>query len=160
MSLNQLIEDTYKPWLNIRVNNLTVDGTFSGSSESPSVTATNTINPGNVNPIVTTVTLTPSMLPSTGIWYSAQFITFISVLDNSASKKSIADVIFYVDPAGNISNIATAPSNVPYPTVGSFNFDLTYTSTTPSTITSTVTNLNNVPAYKLALVVSDVRPLI
>jgi hypothetical protein len=30
MSLNQLIEDTNKPWLNVRVNNLTVDGVLAG----------------------------------------------------------------------------------------------------------------------------------
>jgi len=30
MSINRLIEDTYKPWLNARVNNLTVDGVIAG----------------------------------------------------------------------------------------------------------------------------------
>lgn len=30
MSINRLIEDTYKPWLDARVNNLTVDGVIAG----------------------------------------------------------------------------------------------------------------------------------
>lgn len=34
MSLNQLIENTYKPWLNVRVNNLTVDGVLPTASLS------------------------------------------------------------------------------------------------------------------------------
>lgn len=47
MSINRLIEDTYKPWLNARVNNLTVDGVI--TVPQVSLTANTLINGATVD---------------------------------------------------------------------------------------------------------------
>jgi hypothetical protein len=46
MSINRLIEDTYKPWLNIRANNLTLDGDLI----TPSVSLSDQFTISNATP--------------------------------------------------------------------------------------------------------------
>jgi hypothetical protein len=158
MSVNQLTLDQRKPWLNVRVNNLTVDGTITGGTgTADTVRVSGTIPAGAPSPSLLTAILPSSFFPSTNSWYSAQFITFVTRDDNLGAKKSVSDVIFYVGPSYVITNIATSPYVVP---IGlSIDYLLTYQSSVSLSITASIGSLSNAVAYRTALVISDVVQL-
>jgi hypothetical protein len=116
MSINRLIEDTYKPWLNIRVNDLTVDGDFNipstvtpGTYGSSSQTPVITVNDSGT---ITNVTQTPTFKPT--VWalnLSAAFpissaapsgvpIIFDTTVLNTPVQYNTTTGIFTI-PAGN-----------------------------------------------------------
>ena len=159
MSVNQLTLDQRKPWLNVRVNNLTVDGTFSGGSlPANNVRASGSIAIGAPSQSFITAVLPSTFIPTTDSWYSAQFITFVARDDNLGAKKSVSDVIFYIDASYVITNIATSPYPVPYGI--SVDYQLTYQSSAPLNITAAIGSLSNSLAYRTALVISDVVQLV
>jgi hypothetical protein len=159
MSLNRLVENTFKPWLNIRVNNLTVDGTITGGGIipfDPTVRESGTIPALSPNPsLFATVTLPTSLFPVTDIWYKAVFTTFITRDDNTSSRGVTSNVIFYIDPTYTITNLSASPSPV-----GPLDFQLTYTSPASLQISATKNALNDAVAYRYTLLISDVIQLV
>lgn len=165
MSLNQLTSDVYKPWLNMRVNNMRVDGTYvgpggGGGSSAITVTAVKLANtPGD--PFVISATITPDDAPIANSWYSAQFITFVTLSDNSAARKNIADILFFLNGAFEIVNatIKTSPYQIDYPLANTIEPTFVYSSPSLAEIRCTITGLQIVPAYRICMVISDIRRL-
>lgn len=135
MSVNQLTLNQHKPWLNVRVNNLTVDGTFTGSGGGlvSSVTATVPLNVTGTasNPVINhsastqpagTITW-PSALTTdaTGHITAATSGTQTELIAN----KNVANGYAGLDSTGKISNAQLPPLAVTSTTVVSLKSDLT-----------------------------------
>jgi hypothetical protein len=134
MSLNQLTLDQKKPWLNVRVNNLTVDGTYIGPGSGGSefvVKRGTTPNPAltpNPDEIIATITatLTPSMIPVPNSWYSMQYLVCLALpgpftpgvipfLRVTKCKVSDFNILAYVDADFKIVCISSNEWNSEYP---------------------------------------------
>ena len=140
MSLNQLTLDQRKPWLNVRVNNLTVDGTYTGpgggGGEFVVVRGTTpdpALTPGPDEIIKTiTATLTPSMIPVANSWYSIQYLVCLALpgpltppppplppvppfLRITKCKVSDFNILAYVDADFKIVCISSNEWNAEYP---------------------------------------------
>lgn len=175
MSLNQLIEDTFKPWLNVRVNNLTVDGAYVGPAPEPepdSVTSRgNMPNPATMGtlPYTITATIPQNMLPTPNSWYSLQYLVFLSKPDNSNAKISAFNIIAYVDATFVITKIAANVWPSEYPTSGLLEYATNLDSLTgiPYEVRIIIDDLDppndplgaNPDGYNYAFVVSDSRRL-
>lgn len=127
MSLNQITLDQVKPWLNIRCNNLTVDGTITGGGIIPipadeSVTVRGVIPdpvPG-IFPKTIEAILPPSMIPVPNSWYSLQYLVFLKrepILPENIPKVKLIDVnvVVYVDAVFRLTRIGTNEWASEYP---------------------------------------------
>jgi hypothetical protein len=128
MSLNQITLDQVKPWLNIRCNNLTVDGTITGGGIVPipsdeSVTVRGVI-PTPIEPTSfpkpIEAILPPSMIPVPDSWYSLQYLVFLkrepSLAANIPKVKLIdVNVVVYVDADFRLTRIGTNEWASEYP---------------------------------------------
>jgi hypothetical protein len=175
MSLNRLIENTFKPWLNVRVNNLTVDGTFTGPAPVPapdSVTERGTMpNPATLGtlPFTITATIPNNLLPVANSWYSLQYLIFLTRPDNTKAKISDFNVIAYVDATFNVTQISTNEWPAEYPAPGGLKFasDVNNPTGIPYQVQIVLDNLQppnapleaNPTGYNYAFVVSDSRRL-
>lgn len=138
MSLNQLIENIQKPWLNIRVNDLVVDGTliiedsgvipgtYGSSTETPIVTV-------NSSGLITNITET-TIAPSNQAWVMGN-TNLQTIIHNAPSAPIEFDVTITNTPAwyNTVQNSFTIPANNP----GLYQFSLTVS------LLSQATNLTN-----------------
>lgn len=138
MSLNRLIEDTYKPWLNVRVNDLVVDGTliiedsgvtagtYGSSSQTPIVTV-------NSSGLITAITETTTA-PSNQVWVMGN-TNLQTIIHNAPSTPIEFDDTITNTPAwySTVQNSFTIPANNP----GLYQFNLTVS------LLSQTTNLTN-----------------
>ena len=154
MSVNQLTLDQRKPWLNVRVNNLTVDGTFSGSGSGivSSVTATAPLNVTGTaaNPIINHsassqpagIITWPSSLTTdaTGHITAATSGTQTELIAN----KNMANGYAGLDSTGKIANAQLPP--------------LAITSTTVVALKSQLTSITTAGEGDVGIVTSDPAP--
>lgn len=119
MSLNQLTLDQRKPWLNVRVNNLTVDGTYTGPGGGGGefvVVRDVMPNPAvTLLPFTVNATLLPSMIPVANSWYSLQYLVCLSLPDNTKAKVSDFNVLAYVAADFTIRHIGTNEWQAEFP---------------------------------------------
>lgn len=154
MSVNQLTLDQRKPWLNVRVNNLTVDGTFSGSGSGivSSVTATAPLNVTGTaaNPIINHsassqpagIITWPSSLTTdaTGHITAATSGTQTELIAN----KNMANGYAGLDSTGKIANAQLPP--------------LAITSTAVVALKSQLTSITTAGEGDVGIVTSDPTP--
>ena len=154
MSVNQLTLDQRKPWLNVRVNNLTVDGTFSGSGSGivSSVTATAPLNGTGTaaNPIINHsassqhagIITWPSSLTTdaTGHITAATSGTQTELIAN----KNMANGYAGLDSTGKIANAQLPP--------------LAITSTAVVALKSQLTSITTAGEGDVGIVTSDPTP--
>lgn len=127
MSLNRLIEDTYKPWLNVRVNDLVVDGTliiedsgvtagtYGSSSQTPVVTV-------NSSGLITGITQTPTFKPT--VW--ALGLSTPLVIASTVTQPTGVTLTFDIQELNTPSwyNPATGIFTIPAGNQGAYRFDL------------------------------------
>lgn len=184
MSLNQITHDVFKPWLNVRCNNLTVDGTITGGGITPvpvdeSVTVRGVIpDPGpGTFPVEIIATLLPTMLPVPNSWYSLQYLVFLQrspILPENTRKAKLIDVnvIVYVDADFRLSNAGVNEWTAEWPGPNAIRYTATYDlpidPAPPLAPYQTRVVIRDVPGfpiqtgmpYDYAFVVSDARRLV
>lgn len=135
MSVNQLTLDQHKPWLNVRVNNLTVDGTYigPGGGSVSSVTATAPLNVAGTasDPIINhSVSSQPAGIitwPSSLTTDATGHVTAgtSGTQPELVANKNMANGYAGLDSTGKIANAQLPPLAVTSTTVVSLKSDLT-----------------------------------